>query len=173
MDTRSSIQLPDARLTNYERAAWLAEYYYNGGASAFELNMIALINSVREGYGLNPLTIDPTLMHSARFYSQTMANLNLELRNNVGPYGGARPTAEAFGAYLSWTGGGGNWGGWSYQAVFNLWMSSQEHRNFILSPTNNYIGFGSHLGGRRGVFHYLFLSRHRGTVPERGANTLE
>jgi len=164
--TRSSIQLPNEPLPSQARAAWIQEYYYNGGASAFELRMINQINIVREGYGLHPLAIAPSLMHAARFHTQIMANLDLELGSNVGPYGGSRQTAHAFGVSLfaspttsgQWSGGSGNWGGWSYTAILALWLENSSHRNFILSPNNNYIGFGSHLGGRHGVFHYLLLS---------------
>jgi len=156
--TRSDIQLPNAMLTEDERAAWIEEYYRNGGASAFELQMIYHVNLVRETYGLSPLTIDPTLMHAARFYAQTLGNHDLVLSSTVGPYGGSRQTATAFGARLVWSGGSSNWGGWSYTAVLARWMSAAGHRNFILSPNHIYIGFGSHLGGRHGVFHYLFLN---------------
>jgi len=120
--------------------------------------MVNLINQEREERGLNALAIDESLMQAARFYSQTLANLDLTLSSTVGPYGGSRATAEAFGARLRWSGGSGNWGGWSYTAILARWLDSAGHRNFILSPNHNYIGFGSHLGGRHGVFHYLLLS---------------
>jgi len=165
------MQMPNRRLTNQERDAWIAEYYDNGGASAFELSMVAAINEVRAQHGLHPLTISAPMMHAARFYTQTMSNLSLDLGSSVGPYGGSQATALAFGARLlvrpraaggwySWAGGSGNWGGWSYNGILALWMGSQGHRNFILSPYNNYIGFGSYLGGRRGVYHYLILSNN-------------
>jgi len=169
--TRSSIQLPNERLSSDSRAAWIAEYYYNGGASAFELQMIYLINQTREYYGLHPLAISAPMMHAARFYTQTLANLDLDLGSNFGPYGGSRATATAFGArlrvrqndagnWLLWSGGSGNWGGWSYTAILTTWLNNPNHRHFILSPDNNYIGFGSHLGGVHGVFHYLLLSNN-------------
>ena len=172
--TRSEIRLPYARLTEDERTAWIEEYYRNGGASAFELQMVMHVNLARESYGLHPLTIAPQLMYAARFYTQTLANHNLELGSRVGPYEGSRATAAAFGAqlrvrlndlgtnWLVWTGGSANWGGWSYTAILNAWLRDNNHRNFILSPHNYYIGFGSHLGGRHGVFHYLLLSNNLG-----------
>jgi len=170
--TRSAIQLPNARLTAEERTEWIAEYNSNGGASAFELEMVAQINAIREYHGLNPLIINTSLMQAARFYTQTMANLNLDLGSSVGPYGGSRATAEAFGVRIGftgesgnrygWSGGSGFWGGWTYASIVTGWMNAgppyYRHRAFILSPHHRYIGFGSHLGGRRGVFHYLLLS---------------
>lgn len=162
LSTTSQIQIPaDRRLTNAERAEWIAEYNNNGGPSEFELEVIRLINEAREGQGLNPVEIDETMMHSARFYSQTMANLNLSLGQYVGPYGGAFETAAAFGArLLPWRGGNGNMGGWTARGVVTAWMNSATHRNFIMHESHLYIGFGSHLGGARGVFHFLFLSAH-------------
>jgi len=94
--------------------------------------------------------------------------------SEVGPYGGSRATAQAFGArllirpanphdpnddrWLAWRGGLGNIGGWSYTALVASWMTDESIAAFILSPDNNYIGFGSTLGGTRGVLHYLLLS---------------
>lgn len=156
--TRSAIQLPNRRLTAAERAAWIEEYNNNGGASAFELALIAAINHERVSHGLNEVQIDESLMLAARFYAQTIANHNFALSNSVGPYGGSLGTAESFGAVMSFNGGGGNMGGWSYTAIVTLWMNSVNNRAFILSPSHRYIGFGSHLGGRNGVVHHLYLS---------------
>ena len=156
--TQSAIQLPNARQTAEERATWIEEYRANGGPSAFELNMVNLVNQARAHYGLSVLQMDESMMMAARFYSQTMANLNLNLSSSVGPYGGSRGTLASFGVSTRWSGGSGNGGGWSYTAIFNNWMRSPGHRAFILAPTHNYIGFGSHLGGRHGVFHYLLLN---------------
>ena len=156
--TQSAIQLPQARQTPYQRQAWIDEYNQNGGPSAFELNMVNLVNQARAHYGLNTLQISDSLMMAARFYTQTLANHDLVLSSSVGPYGGSRGTLESFGARTNWSGGSGNGGGWSYTAIFNNWMRSPGHRSFILAPSHNYIGFGSHLGGRHGVFHYLLLS---------------
>jgi len=157
--TTSQIQLPDRQLTQEERDAWIYEYNSNGGPSAFELEVINLINNIREDHGLNRLQIDTTLMQVTRFYSQTLANLNLPLGGTQGPYGGSIATARSFGVTIDrWNGGNGNGGGWNAAAIVNRWMSSEGHRRYILYPQHNYIGFGSHLGGRFGVFHYLLLN---------------
>ena len=159
--TLSDINLPDRQLTPYERAAWIYEYHANGGASAFELQVIALINQERVNRGLNELVIDETLMLVSRFYSQTLANLNLQLGHYLGPYGGAYRTANSFGANLGrWRGGNGNMGGWTPVSIVARWMESTTHRNFILAADHRYIGFGSHLGGRMAVVHYLLLSHY-------------
>ncbi|MCL2360296.1 MAG: CAP domain-containing protein [Defluviitaleaceae bacterium] len=97
---------------------------------------------------------------AARFYAQTLSNLDLPLAHNVGPYYGAVGTAAAFGVTnLGWYGGIGNGGTWTATGVVTLWMNSPTHRSFILREDNRYMGFGSQLGGRWYVFHYLFVSR--------------
>jgi len=163
IDTTSSIQIPNRRLEIDERTQWVREYIYMGGASAFEQEVIYLVNQRRADHGLEPFEVDETLMHAARFYSQTMANLNLSLGQNVGPYVygnmvAAYNSATAFGARLRFNGGIGNMGGWTAQGIVTAWMNSTTHRNFILHPTHNYVGFGSHLGGPRGVFHFMYIS---------------
>jgi len=155
--TQSEIVLPNRRLTDAERQVWINEYNENGGASAFELEVIELINEIRVSHRLRPLEIDETLMMAARFYTQTMANLDLPLGHREGPYGGARYTARAFGFEGS-TGGTSYWGRWTAQDVVAGWMNSPGHRNLILDPGYSRAGFGSHLGGEWGVFHYMIFS---------------
>jgi len=158
--TTSQIQLPDRQLYENERDEWIDEYQYNGGASAFELQVVEKINNIRYEHGLNRLYINENLMMASRFYSQTLANLDLPLAHNVGPYNGAIATARAFGFTITgWSGGIGNGGAWSAEVIVTRWMESDTHRNFILAESHEYIGFGSQLGGRWGVFHYLILSR--------------
>jgi len=164
--TRSAIQIPNRRLSTAERTTWIAEYNSNGGASAFELALIERINQERESRGLNRLTMHPPLMLAARFYAQTLANLNLPVGSRVGPYERSLYVARAFGGSLrvspeshqGWSGGIYNAGGWSYTYMVDNWMSNPNRSNFILSPNHRYIGFGSHLGGDREIVHYLFLS---------------
>ena len=146
-------------MSRYERRDWVLEYYDMGGASAFELRVVELVNEARIRNGLNELTIEPALMHAARFYSQTMANHDLPLSHYAGPYGSAREVARAFNVNLGrWSGGNGNMGSWSAQVIVNAWMNSPSHRAFMMAEDHRYIGFGSQLGGRMGVVHYLFLS---------------
>jgi len=160
--TRSSIQLPSRRQTEYEREAWIYEYNSNGGPSAFELVVIDLINDAREANGLNRVAISNNMMMAARFYTQTLANLDLPLGSFNGPYGGSIATARSFGVLGSpnetgWLNGNGNGGGLNASAIVSRWMNSPGHRDYILYPGHRYIGFGSHLGGRFDVFHYLLL----------------
>ena len=127
-----------------------------GGQFFFELEVVRIINEIRAENGLNQLPTDNTLMMAARFYAQTMANLNLNLGHNVGPYGGSRGTADAFGitSALAMNGAGdAN----TPQGVVDMWMNSPGHRDNILSPNATRIGLGSHAGGTWGAFHYTLF----------------
>ena len=161
----SQITIPNQRLTANARQRWISEYVEKGGKSHFEREVVRLVNAERVRNGLNALTIDPTLGKAARFYTQTMANLNTTLTHNAGPYGRPGDThgasanvAAAFGANLRWNGGNGAAGHGTPAAVVNGWMNSPGHRAYILSPEHQYIGAGTTLGGRFGIFHYLFMS---------------
>lgn len=164
--TQPSITLPNRRLTNAERQNWITEYREMGGASAFELEVVRLINEVRAEHNLSYLQIDDILMMSARFYAQILADLDLPLGHNEGPYatnpnashGASANVARAFGGQLRWNGGNGSAGRRTPEGVVDGWMNSAGHRRYILSPEHRYIGVGTQLGGRHGVFHYMFLS---------------
>ena len=162
---QSGITLPNRRLTDAERANWIADYWAMGGPFAFELEVVRLVNEIRVDLGLAYLQIDNTLMMSARFYSQIMANLNTNLGHNEGPYrvpgathGGSREVVRAFGGDLRWNGGNGAAGHRTPQGLVTAWMDSPGHRAYIVSPEHRFIGVGAHTGGRWGVFQYMFLS---------------
>jgi len=154
--TQSEITLPNRRLTALERQAWIDEYNDNGGASAFEMEVIRLINGIRVQHGLNSLQICENLMMASRFYSQTLVDLNLALSHNAGPYGSSRAVAESFGVNNR-RGANGTRGRWTEQDVVDGWMNSSGHRNNILRAEITHVGFGSYLGGLSGqsLFHYM------------------
>ena len=74
--TRSENTLTDRHITDEELADWIYEYSYRGGANAFELEVIRLINIERGLAGLDPLSVERRLMMSARFKSQEMVDLD-------------------------------------------------------------------------------------------------
>jgi len=188
---RSGIHLPNRRLTAEERTEWIAEYWAMGGAFAFEMEVIRLINEIRAAHGLQLVSLDHSLMMAARFYAQIMSNLNTPLGHNQGPYaipgathGASANVASAFGGQLRWNAGNAaagqgtphelvhghaNWQqlGWSGPGG---WINSPSHSAYILSPEHRFIGTGTHAGGGWGVFHYMFLSdrsstpRHTATI---------
>ncbi|MCL2216969.1 MAG: CAP domain-containing protein [Defluviitaleaceae bacterium] len=156
--TTSAITLPNRRFTDAERQNWIAEYADMGGASAFELEAIRIINNVRREHGLVELQIDQGLMHASRFYAQTMSNVTGNLGHHEGPYGSSGAVADAFGA--SWNAANGAAGNRTPQNLVDGWMNSPGHRANILNSNLRYIGLGSQLGGDWGVFHYSLKSNN-------------
>ena len=154
--TTSEIELPNRRLSSQEQQAWIDEYNAMGGASAWEIETIRLINEERRQHGLDPLALDRGLMMASRFYAQTLSNLDLNLGHRYGPYGGSGGTASAFDA--SWNTANGNAGRWTPEAAVQGWMNSPGHRANILNPRVRFIGLGAQLGGRWGVFAYSLQS---------------
>jgi len=153
--TQSNITIPNRPMTAAERQGWIDEYMANGGASAFELEVLRIVNQERAAHGLSPLAICHTLMLAARFYAQTMANLNTTLSHHIGPYGGSFGTADAFGDHFTtMRAANGQAGRWTPEAAVQGWMDSPGHRDNILHPNATRIGTGFHLGGQWGVFGY-------------------
>jgi len=168
----STIVLPNRRVTDAERDAWIAEYRTMGGATVNELEVVRLINIERANHGLAQVQADERLMMAARFFAQQANDLRgLHTgTHNFGPYatnpsaqhGASANVAAAFGGNLSWS--GGNWfsgGGMSAEALVSGWMNSTGHRNYILAPEHRFIGMGQFPGG----ISYLFLSDHASTIP--------
>jgi len=152
--TTSSITLQNRRLTAVERQIWIDEYNALGGANTFELEVVRLVNEIRVEYGLSMFEIDETLMMAARFYSQTIGNLNLTMGHNEGPYGGSRNTVHAFGRARGVA--NGNAGARTPEAVVDSWMNSPGHRENLLRQTSlSRIGFGSHMEQQRTLHYFI------------------
>ena len=153
----STITLPNRRLTEAERDEWIREYDARGGAYEFELEVIRLTNIERANHGLQPVTLDRNLMLAARFYAQTMGNLDTPLGHHEGPYGGSGETARVFGAGGSWRNGIAG-GVRTPASHVERWMNSPGHRANILQQNVRHIGVGFHEGGRWGYFGYMVLT---------------
>ena len=177
---RSNITLPNRRLTDAERNAWIADYRAMGGPTSVELEIIRLINIERANRNLSQLELDETLMMAARFFAQQAADIGRVYgirahaggsnSHNFGPYadnpnarsGASFNVSVAFGANMSWL--GGNWfggGNSPAETVVRSWMGSQGHQDYILHANHNFIGVGQFPGG----ITYLFLSA-RASGPE-------
>jgi uncharacterized protein YkwD len=172
---KSSITLPNRRLTDAERNAWIDEFRALGGYLEFELEVVRLINNIRAENNLSRLEIDETLMMSARFYTQIMRDLETGLGHNMGPYrvegathGASANVVLAFGGQLRWNGGNGSWssgGSPTPESIVNGWMNSPGHRSYIMSPEHRFIGVGTNVGGRE-RYTYMFMSDTR--TPDSG-----
>jgi len=152
--TQSQIRLPNRQLTVAERAAWISEYHELGGANAFELEIIRLVNEIRREYGLNELEIEQTNMYAARFHVQTLAtHPRTGTAHTAGPYGGSGATVRAFGG----NGSSGAWqgGGFTPEGVVRAWMNSPGHRATLMMTRGLDVGIGTY-----GAHRYIFVQHH-------------
>ena len=161
----SAVTLPNRRVTTAERNTWIADYNTRGGASAFELEVIRLINVERAARNLTLVERDNGLMMAARFFAQQHYDLRGRHTgtHNFGPYatnanaatGASGNVATAFGANLRRNHGLFN-ASYTISAadVVVAWMNTTSHRNYILAPEQRFIGVGQFPGG----ITYLFLN---------------
>lgn len=113
----------------------------DGGVTAFESEVVRLVNEIRVQYGLKPLTENWELSRVARYKSQDMLD-NHYFSHNSPTYGTPFQMIKAFG--LSYRTAGENIakGYASPQAVVNGWMNSSGHRANILNASYTQIGVG-------------------------------
>ncbi|MCL2855714.1 MAG: CAP domain-containing protein [Defluviitaleaceae bacterium] len=141
---------PNRRLTGYEMDEWVAEYRQMGGANAFEIEVMRLVNQERTRRGLVPVELDPALMMAARFYADQKVTFGDGIGHNVGPYavnpdnhrGASVQVATTFGGILRWDGGNSARGGRTPEEVVGFWMESHSHMQFLLGRDHRFIGVG-------------------------------
>jgi len=150
MDARSSITLPNRRLTESELEAWINEYNEMGGVTAFELGVIREINQVREQYGLHPLALNPSLMMSARLKTQEFGDL--QYYAHYSPVHGTVSAASRMfgfngfaGETITRSGGTGTpvLDSTPEGIVRGMLDSSRGHRDILLSPIVYSVGVGA------------------------------
>jgi len=147
---RSSITLPNRRLTKSEMNTWKAEYKELDGANEVELEIVRLVNLERAAEGLSPVVIDDTLMMAARIKAQYMADLGYY--SHTGVYGSPTKLARAVGFR-------GSVGENLYRSpkttdrAMQGWMDSDSHRECIMHSDFDIIGVGVYLN-ENGVFHW-------------------
>ena len=119
----------------------------DGGVTAFESEVVRLVNEIRVQYGLKPLTENWELSRVARYNSQDMAD-NGYFSHTSPTYGSPFQMMKAFG--LSYRAAGENiaYGQRSPQAVVDAWMNSSGHRANILNASYTQIGVGYVADGR-------------------------
>ena len=113
----------------------------NSAVTAFESEVIRLVNEARAQNGLKPLTANWELSRVARYKSQDMVD-NRYFSHNSPTYGTPFQMIKAFG--LSYRTAGENiaYGQRTPQAVVNAWMNSSGHRANILNSAYTQIGVG-------------------------------
>ena len=113
----------------------------DSSVSAFETEVIRLVNEIRVQNGLKPLTANWELSRVARYKSQDMVD-NRYFSHTSPTYGTPFQMIKSFG--LSYRTAGENiaYGQRTPQAVVNAWMNSSGHRANILNSSYTQIGVG-------------------------------
>jgi len=114
--------------------------------TAYEQEVIRLVNEIRADHGLKPLTYDWQLARVARYKSQDMKD-NRYFSHNSPVYGTPFQMMKSFG--ISYRSAGENIarGYVTPQAVVSGWMNSSGHRANILNANFTHIGVGYVSGG--------------------------
>ena len=124
--------------------------------TAYEQEVIRLVNEIRVNNGLKPLTYDWELSRVARYKSQDMKD-NRYFSHNSPVYGSPFQMIRNFG--ISFRSAGENIAkGYSTpQAVVNGWMNSSGHRANILNAGYTHIGVGYVANGN--YWTQMFISK--------------
>ena len=124
--------------------------------TAYEQEVIRLVNGIRTENGLKPLTYDWELSRVARFKSQDMKD-NRYFAHNSPVYGTPFQMMKSFG--ISYRSAGENIakGFATPQAVVNAWMNSPGHRANIFNAGYTRIGVGYVAGGN--YWTQMFISK--------------
>jgi len=109
--------------------------------SAFENEVIRLVNEIRTERGLKPLTANWELSRVARYKSQDMVD-NRYFSHTSPTYGTPFQMIRAFGLSFRTAGENIAYGQRTPQAVVNAWMNSSGHRANILNASYTQIGVG-------------------------------
>ena len=109
--------------------------------TAFEDEVIRLVNNERAKRGLMKLTKNWELSRVARYKSQDMANKHY-FSHTSPTYGSPFTMMQNFGIRFSAAGENIAMGQRTPQEVMNAWMNSAGHKANILSPAYNQIGVG-------------------------------
>lgn len=118
----------------------------DSGVTAYEQEVIRLVNEIRAENGLNPLTYDWELSRVARYKSQDMKD-NRYFSHTSPVYGSPFQMMKSFGLTYRTAGENIAKGYATPQAVVNGWMNSSGHRANILNASFTRIGVGYVAGG--------------------------
>ena len=113
----------------------------DGTVTAYEAEVVRLVNSYRAQYGLSPLSENWELSRVARFKSQDMCDRKY-FSHTSPTYGSPFDMIKAFGLGYRTAGENIARGQTSPQEVVHAWMNSSGHRANILNSSFRYIGVG-------------------------------
>lgn len=124
--------------------------------TAYEQDVIRLVNEIRAENGLRPLTYDWELGRVARYKSQDMKD-NRYFSHTSPVYGSPFEMIRNFGISFRSAGENIAWGYATPQAVVNGWMNSSGHRANILNAGYTRIGVGYVADGN--YWTQMFISK--------------
>ena len=113
----------------------------DSAVSAYETEVIRLVNEIRQENGLKALTANWELSRVARYKSQDMKDRGYFAHNSP-TYGTPFQMIKAFGLSFRTAGENIAKGYATPQAVVNGWMNSSGHRANILNASYTQIGVG-------------------------------
>ena len=113
----------------------------SASVSAYEQEVVTLVNAERAKYGLSALTLDKTLCGYARVKSQDMHDQGY-FSHTSPRYGSPFDMMRSFGVSYQYAGENIATGYSSPAGVVNAWMNSEGHRANILSANYTSIGVG-------------------------------
>lgn len=113
----------------------------SGAMSAYETEVVRLVNEIRARYGLSALSADAQLSHVARLKSQDMRDKGY-FSHESPTYGSPFQMLKSFG--ISYRAAGENiaYGYATPQSVADAWMNSDGHRANILNGSYTRLGVG-------------------------------
>ncbi|MPL97411.1 hypothetical protein SDC9_43602 [bioreactor metagenome] len=113
----------------------------DNSVTAYEHEVVRLVNQIRQQNGLNPLTENWQLSRVARYKSQDMVN-KAYFSHTSPTYGSPSQMIKAFGLTFRIAGENIAYGYSTPQDVVNDWMNSSGHRANILNASYTQIGVG-------------------------------
>ena len=152
----SQIRFPNRQLTSQERQNWLDEYVATGGPTQFERDIVQEVNRLRRQNGIPQLTIDEHLSAAARFYAQTMANLQTRLGHSEGPDGGSFWVADRLGVPSSQGRSNASFGN-SVRQIIDGWLRSPGHEANMFAELVYHIGVGTYIADNGSQYTYLII----------------
>ncbi|HEK4784471.1 TPA: sporulation protein [Clostridioides difficile] len=109
--------------------------------SAYQKEVVDLVNIERAKAGLNPLTLDSSISNVATKKSQDMVDNNY-FSHNSPTYGSPFDMLKKFGISYKTAGENIAMGQKTPKEVVNAWMNSEGHRKNIMNPNFSKIGVG-------------------------------
>ena len=113
----------------------------NASITAYEQDVIRLVNEIRGQNALSPLAANWELSRVARYKSQDMVD-NRYFSHTSPTYGSPYQMMRSFGLSFRTAGENIAYGQRTPQAVVNAWMNSSGHRANILNTSYKEIGVG-------------------------------